>query len=452
MISSLLDYYRCSELSSTFEMRGLLSGRAGYFNWGEDIVLYGRITSGVPGSSIDRPLYDISSDVMQEDSRVLLPFNPDEVFLNLQRERYSSHFNVPTKSSQALLRRTYYVLRPLMAVPIRKHLQRIRLRDWKKIPFPQWPVDYTIDKLHRRLLALAMKNEGVETFPFIWFWPGDYRSCVIITHDVEEAEGRDFCGQLMDIDESFGFHASYQVVPEERYAVPGEYLSQINGRGCEVNVHDLNHDGRLYEAYDEFLRRAIRINEYARAFNARGFRSGVMYRNPEWFGELSFEYDLSMPNVGHLDPQRGGCCTVMPYFIGDVIELPLTCAQDYTLFHVLDDYSTDLWEQQVEIVVANHGLITILVHPDYVIEARARTAYKNLLRYLSELRDRERIWSPLPRDVAEWWRQRSQMKLSRNGAAWEISGEGKERARVAYAKLEGDNLTYTLNAPPRDTP
>ena len=30
----------------------------------------------------------------------------------------------------------------------------------------------------------------------------------------------------------------------------------------------------------------------------------------------------------------------MPYFIGHVLELPLTTAQDYTVFHVLGDYST----------------------------------------------------------------------------------------------------------------
>ncbi|MGA2569842.1 MAG: hypothetical protein ABSF23_04930 [Terracidiphilus sp.] len=447
MIATLLDYYRCGELSSSFEMRGLISGPAGFFTWDEDITCYGHCTSGVPGSKAGDVLYDISSDVVQEDSRIFLPFNPDEVALNLRRERYSSHFNEPVSPSQALVRRIYYVLRPLMAVPIRKHLQRINLRDWNKIPFPRWPVDSTIDKLHRRLLALAMKNAGVETIPFIWFWPDDYRACIIITHDVEETEGRDFCGQLMDIDASFGFYGSYQVVPEERYTVPKSYLAQINERGCEVNVHDLNHDGRLYAEYEEFLRRARRINEYGREFNAVGFRSGALYRNADWFGALHFQYDLSIPNVGHMDPQRGGCCTIMPYFIGDLVELPLTCTQDYTQFNMFHDYSTGLWERQTGIIMANNGLITILVHPDYIIDSRPQTAYKNLLRYLAELRDREKLWSPLPRDVAKWWRQRSQMKLVRNDSGWEIAGEGKERARVAYAKLDGNSVTYELAAP-----
>ena len=60
---------------------------------------------------------------------------------------------------------------------------------------------------------------------------------------------------------------------------------------------------------------------------------------------------MSVPNVAHLEPQAGGCCTVMPYFMGHVLELPLTAAQDYTVFHVLGDYSTRLWQEQIDRVL-----------------------------------------------------------------------------------------------------
>ena len=118
-------------------------------------------------------------------------------------------------------------------------------------------------------------------------------------------------------------------------------------RGFEVNVHDLKHDGRLYADHREFLRRAERINNYVREFGAEGFRSGILYRNADWFDAFEFSYDMSIPNVAHLDPQRGGCCTVMPYFIGKIVELPLTCTQDYTLFNILEDYSIELWKKQI---------------------------------------------------------------------------------------------------------
>jgi hypothetical protein len=60
-----------------------------------------------------------------------------------------------------------------------------------------------VDRVHQKLLALAMRAKGLERIPFIWFWPDNFQSCVIITHDVEELPGRDFCGRLMDLDESY---------------------------------------------------------------------------------------------------------------------------------------------------------------------------------------------------------------------------------------------------------
>ena len=57
---------------------------------------------------------------------------------------------------------------------------------------------------------------------------------------------------LMDIDTSHGLRASFQVVPEERYEVPDSFVSEIRSRGFEFNIHDLNHDGRLFEEKTEF--------------------------------------------------------------------------------------------------------------------------------------------------------------------------------------------------------
>jgi hypothetical protein len=55
--------------------------------------------------------------------------------------------------------------------------------------------------------------------------------------------------------------------------------------------------------------------------------------------DLNDSFDMSIPNVARLDPQRGGCCTVLPFFIGDIVELPVTTTEGYSLFHILGDYS-----------------------------------------------------------------------------------------------------------------
>src|SRR5262249_19995515 len=150
-------------------------------------------------------------------------------------------------------------------------------RDWEELPFPSWPLDFTVDNLHEEFLRLLMKSSGVSKIPFIWFWPEGSSNTLMMTHDVETSAGRDFTSQLMDLDEAFGMKASFQVIPEKRYEVPVGYVRGIRERGFEVNLHDLNHDGNLYRERSEFELRAAKINDYLRRFSARGFRAGAMY-------------------------------------------------------------------------------------------------------------------------------------------------------------------------------
>jgi hypothetical protein len=174
----------------------------------------------------------------------------------------------------------------------------------------------------------------------------------------------------------------------------------------------------------------------------------VLYRNQEWFDLLDFDYDTSVPNVAHLDPQRGGCCTVMPYFIGKLVELPVTTTQDYSLFYILNDYSLQLWERQIELILRKHGMINVITHPDYITGPREEKTYTGLLAMLDRVRQERNVWVTLPREVSKWWRQRSQMQLVQKDGKWCAEGSGSERAVVAYASLEGEVLTYSQACPP----
>jgi len=257
-------------------------------------------------------------------------------------------------------------------------------------------VDRTVDRLFEKMMIAAIRANGIRPIPFIWFWPEGKQAAFILTHDVEDENGKAFCPSLMDIDDEYGFKASFQIVPEGRYPVEPEFLRNFRDRNFEICVHDLNHDGNLYRERSEFRRRAQLINNYCKEFGTQGFRSGVLYRNLLWYGDYQFSYDMSVPNVAHLDPQGGGCCTVMPYFIGDVLEIPLTATQDYTLFHILRQYSIDLWKQQIQTIVDGHGLLSFIIHPDYVIETKPQSVYRELLAYLRQQCNERNIWSALP--------------------------------------------------------
>jgi hypothetical protein len=196
---------------------------------------------------------------------------------------------------------------------------------------------------------------------------------------------------------------------------------------------------------EEFMRRSAQINEHGRRFQASGFRSAMLHRNLEWYDALEFSYDMSVPNVAHLDPQRGGCCTVFPFFNGKLLELPVTMTQDYSLFHILEDYSLDRWKQQIVLIMENHGLMNFIVHPDYIVGARERKVYEALLNHLRGLNQREGVWIALPGEVDRWWRERSMMKLLGDENGWRIEGKGKERARIAYAQEDGGRLSFTFD-------
>ncbi len=448
MLDELNQYFRCPEEFAGFHLQGRLSQDAGFFSFGAGTICYGRSAAGSRQRHVDGTLYDAMNDVRFLDSGVGLPFDPDEIALNLRRERYVCGTTSAAKKLAGIgKRKAYYFLRPLLPVAVRKHLQKTHLDGWRDLTFPRWPVDTSVDTLMEKLLILAIKSNGGEGIPFIWFWPEGMAACAIMSHDVEQAEGVEYCSRLMDINQSFGIPASFMIVPEKRYVVSQSYLESVRSRGFEVGVQDLNHDGRLYWEHEEFRRRAAKINRYGREWGATGFRAGILYRNQEWFDALDFEFDMSVPNVAHLDPQRGGCCTVMPYFVGKILEIPVTASQDYSLFHILNDYSLALWERQISVVLRKHGVLNMIVHPDYLTGPREEAVYKGLLGMYARMRREHNVWIPLPREANAWWRQRSQMRVVRQGSEWRIEGAGSERAVLALANLEEDRLTYSLVDP-----
>jgi hypothetical protein len=437
-MEAVLQYFRCPERYLSFEVGSVRSGMTEYCPLGSD-VWRGDVSNG-PNDFI----YDAFTGTSVEQNTSQTLFSPTEAVDNLRLERYVA--NGASAGFQRLME-AYYTVRPVLPVALRKHLQRIYLRGWRSLSFPNWPVDRTVDNLCATLLLLSLRFHRVERIPFIWFWPEGTSSCIMMTHDIETASGRDFCPTLMNIDDSYGIKSSFQIVPEGRYTVSAALLHEIRRRGFEINIQDLNHDGRLFSTREGFLARVDVINSYARQFEVSGFRSAVLYRRQDWYDALNFSYDMSVPNVAHLDPQHGGCCTVMPYFVGKILELPVTTTQDYSLFHILNDYSLSLWSQQVRLIMEKNGLISFIVHPDYIRDTRPRRAYEALLSLITELRS-DNVWIATPGEVNTWWRQRSQMRLIEEGSNYRIDGPGSERARVAFAYEQDAQLKFTLGRNP----
>ncbi len=450
MSNPLADFYRCPEGLVAVSSPQELQPRAGYFHFGPEAICYGRFAFQSPAAINGAPLPDLFQYSTFDGSALGLPFDISQIINNLRLERYpgSGPGGASALLSSEAVRRGYYHLRPMLPDSLRKRLQKFYLRDWETLAFPKWPVDTSVEHIFERILLLSMRARKIDSIPFIWFWPEGAHSSVVVTHDVETAAGLTFVPRLMDVDDAFGIKSSFQLVPEERYTVSGDVLEAIRQGQCEVNVHGLNHNGNLFRDRRTFLQHAERINRYVQDFGAEGFRSACMYRNVGWYEELNISYDMSVPDVAHMEPQRGGCCTVFPYFIGQILELPLTTVQDYSLFHILGDYSIELWKKQIELISQKHGLISFIVHPDYLLAEKAMSVYKTLLTYLSQLCIDKKMWMALPGDVNRWWRKRNAMKLVPEHGGWRIEGPDWERARIAFASIKDDRLVYTLGSGP----
>src|SRR5262249_451838 len=155
-------------------------------------------------------LYDTMADITIGRFTPHIPFNPDEIVDNLRSERYLKSAEASWRLYESRLARIlYYLVRPVLGVSLRKHLQRVYLR--RPATFPSWPVDRSVDCLLENLLTVSLKAHGVERIPFIWFWPEGFPSCAIMTHDVETQKGRDFCADLMDLDDAAAIKSSFEI-------------------------------------------------------------------------------------------------------------------------------------------------------------------------------------------------------------------------------------------------
>ncbi len=439
--SSLQAYFGTPEGTFRFKVRPeVQSAQARFFRFGEDTQLFGRMAEVPQFAQGD------TQDVLQahdDESATSLPFDPLEVAQNLRSERYPLE-GEKEGLKHDLVRLTYYSLRPLLPVGVRKYAQRRALRGWKDLSFPGWPVERSVDRLFERLLMLRLKEKPDETIPFIWFWPEGKQGCVLMTHDVETEAGLNACSALMSSNEKHGIQSSFQLIPGGRYKVQPHHIDEMRRRGFEVNIHDWNHDGSLFKSRELFQERAPKIKAAAKKWNTVGFRSAALYRNVDWLRELDFEYDMSIPSCARLDPQRGGCCTLMPWFNGNLLEIPVTTIQDYSLFHILDRYDIDIWKMQTSKILGYHGMATFIVHPDYIQTEQAAQSYTQLLGFIADQKSEGNAWIALPQEVNQWWRQRRQLRIERAGNGWQIIGHGSDRAVVAFARLRNNNIDYTL--------
>jgi hypothetical protein len=153
---------------------------------------------------------------------------------------------------------------------------------------------------------------------------------------------------------------------------------------------------------------------------------------------LGVLYDSSFPDTDPFEPQAGGCCSIFPFFLDEMVELPITLVQDHTMWELLQRPGIDLWLEKSKWISEHHGLINADVHPDYLIRQDRLDLYDEFLGWLTGL---DGGWHALPRDVASWWKDRAQMDAS---DGFGVTGANNWDATVAHAREDGDRIVYEI--------
>jgi peptidoglycan/xylan/chitin deacetylase (PgdA/CDA1 family) len=298
----------------------------------------------------------------------------------------------------------FYRAKRLIPRPVQLAARRRLIRAQGVPSFPAWPSDTSISSLSRFFAACTLRAAGLQNGEFVWFWPEKHRAAVILTHDVESVDGIGRVLELADLEEAHGFRSSFNF--GAWYQIDPGILRELVSRGFEVGMHGLTHDRQLFASRASFEERLPELRRLAERLGAVGFRSPATHRVFSWLAELPVEYDCTLPNSDPYEPQPGGCCSVWPFTIGPVVELPYTLPQDHTLLTLLGERTPRLWLDQAANLSDEFGLIQCVSHPDrgYLGDADKRAVYSAFLEGLAE---RDDLWRALPREVASWWRQRA---------------------------------------------
>jgi glycosyltransferase involved in cell wall biosynthesis len=284
---------------------------------------------------------------------------------------------------------------------------------------------------------------GSEKPPTNWpGWPDGKKFALVLTHDVESLAGVAKCRQLMDLEKYLGFRSCFSFVPQGDYSISRLLRGELTRSGFEVGVHDLHHDGKLFQDREAFTEKATWINQYLKDWGAVGFRSAFMLRNLEWVHDLQVQYDSSTFDTDPFEPQPEGVGTIFPFWVprpkkpagassvrnsslnyfssqyqrsetagtqNGYAELPYTLPQDSTLFLLLRERTPDIWFQKLDWIAKHGGMALLDTHPDYMRfdgeEVSSRTFpaefYADLLEYARN-RYGDSFWQPLPRELAEF--------------------------------------------------
>ena len=368
-------------------------------------------------------------------------FTPENAIRNVHFERYSSSGHEGNKSDP-LIMGLYYSIKRYLPRFIQLELQRYNARSrLRKVSYPSWPGDDSLLKFFENSLVRLMEIQDKSSIPFISFWPKGIHWAACFTHDVETEAGVKNINRMAQVENEFGIKSTWFFVPE-RYPITTDDFAELRENGHEIAIHGLNHDGSLFTSREEFNRRIILINNYLQEWNAFGFRSPALHRNPDWIPELKIKYDSSYSDTAILEPQTGGICTPFPFHLSkDVVEVPLTIPMDHYFINLLKIDTVSNMLEKFSWIINRRGLANFLFHPDYNIPETCLDDYRKIVKHVKQ---KQNGWIATAEQIADWLQRRCASNIVAKKNVYHIEGPAADEAVIWYARRTNEGIDIEI--------
>jgi peptidoglycan/xylan/chitin deacetylase (PgdA/CDA1 family) len=333
-------------------------------------------------------------------SGVPVPVQDINLFLQytLGEERFGdTHWKISD------VNRLYWLVKPLLPRPVIRGVRSIASKYRRDRNNRHWPIDDRYTKFLWGTIWELLRLTGKTSFTIKDFWPHEKNMAFVLTHDVESERGQSYIPLVADLEESFGFRSSFNIVGNQ---IPTDrrMIQEMTQRGFEIGIHGWRHDATPFENMENFQQSAQMINTRLQELDLVGHRFPLNMRNPVWMQSLNIEYDLSFFDSDPFEPIPGGAMTIWPFMIGHFLELPATLTQDNTLINLLGEKTPRIWLEKVNFLHKYHGMALLNSHPDYLIHKEVWSVYRD---FLAEMSTRTDVWNEIPRNVTTWWKSRA---------------------------------------------
>ncbi len=343
--------------------------------------------------------------VVRQSGKIIFNFDIEQTITRILREQYLAK------------------KRPLMSrLPFHHHRFPASVRVWVlktlnklkqgKVVFPSWPADNSVDLL-RFMFMQAFQLVSKEQLKKTKKWPLDVKSIVCLSHDVDTIDAARNIEKVAFIEEEFNLKSTW-FITGNKLSQSKKTLNYLHDNGNEIALHGHNHDFKLPFLKIEEIEQRLKIYRvYMEDYNMTGFRSPGMLRTTELLKVLAtyFRYDSTFVDTERYSftTPGEGCCTVFPFNVGPLLEIPVTLPMDISLAvaGLSEQQMLELWLRKIRLIKQIGGVAVLNTHTDSHLSAQPSMLkiYQKLLDTISQ--DKSLKVATLNK-VAGYWKRRDE--------------------------------------------